>query len=430
MTPLFVPFGRNHLMLRQTVLSYIAAGWPRSQIFIIDNTGTMDANLRNLLSDSNPFHLDYNLYRSRYGVNIIRTPTLLSFAQLQNFMLSTARNKGWAHYYWTHQDVAVLSDETRRPYKSFYENVLSSLVSLYPSMNSTASKRDGKRWGLVWYSFDHLSLVNVGVAFDKDAKIGAWDTFIPYYHSDCDYYERMRLNGFAILERRVGDIYDVAEHVKDPEYSFFGGEKTPALREAEKDSIRNGIESLASRRYKMLKRELKGMARIKNKVNLERNTWQDELKGGQGEPWTYYSFGFDTAWWIMASVGRTIFQKKWGTSECKPGKVGKGLRRIWNSAEDFRYGRMYDRDDYDDDGDDKLLGDDIEGEGGRHHEPTTKSKSKSQGKSEAKHPTSQTGSIHIPSNKPESKDDRDSVFRTKPVVSTAHENQGSCQSNC
>ncbi|KAK6355706.1 hypothetical protein TWF718_000099 [Orbilia javanica] len=234
MTPLFIPFGRNHLMLQQTVLSYIAAGWPRSHIYIIDNTGTMDANIRGLLSKSNPFHLDYEIYRGRYGVNIIRTPTIFSFSQLQNFMLSTAMNKGWSHYYWTHQDVAVLSDETRKPYKSFYENIISSLVSLHPTMNSTDAKKEGKRWGLVWYSFDHLSLVNVAVALDTDANIGAWDTFIPYYHSDCDYYERMRLNGFPILERRAGDIYDVAQHVKDPEYYFFGGERESSSKEGKK----------------------------------------------------------------------------------------------------------------------------------------------------------------------------------------------------
>ncbi|KAK6500433.1 hypothetical protein TWF481_010777 [Arthrobotrys musiformis] len=339
MTPLFVPFGRNHLMLRQTVLSYIAAGWPRSQIYIIDNTGTMDANLRGLLSDSNPFHMDYNLYRSRYGVNIIRTPTLLTFAQLQNFMLSTAMGKGWTHYYWTHQDVVVLSDEGKRPYKSFYEGVVSSLVSLYPGMNSTGKAKEGKRWGLVWYDFDHLSLVNVGVAADTDVKIGAWDVFIPYYNTDCDYYERMRLHGFEILERRVGDIFDVAEHVSDPEYSFFGDEGMSVLQgPGSKERKRNeGGGGVGSRRYKMLKRELKSMTRVKNVGQPDRNIWQDELKGGQGEPWTYDSYGFETAWWTMATVGRSLFQKKWGTADCKPSKLGKGLTRIWNAADDYRY---------------------------------------------------------------------------------------------
>ncbi|KAF3120160.1 hypothetical protein TWF594_003951 [Orbilia oligospora] len=37
-TPLFIPFTKNHKMLEQTVLSYIAVGWPRSDIVVIDNT--------------------------------------------------------------------------------------------------------------------------------------------------------------------------------------------------------------------------------------------------------------------------------------------------------------------------------------------------------------------------------------------------------
>ncbi|KAK6330115.1 hypothetical protein TWF718_003543 [Orbilia javanica] len=317
-TPLFVPFTRNHLMIRQTILSYIAAGWPPSQIFIIDNSGTMDANLHGLLSDTNPFHLNYTLYRSRYGVNIMRTPTLLSFAQLQNLMLFTAMAKGWSHYYWTHQDIAVLSDEDKRPYKSLYENVLSSLISLYPTMNLTTAKRVGQRWGIVWYSFDWLTLVNVAAA--TEGGVGAWDTFIPYYHTDCDYYERLRLMDFPILEKHVGEIYDLAEHITDPEYRFFGDEE-------------NGTE-VESARFKMLKMELNML--MKAKAQSSRNTWQDELKGGEGEPWTYDPKGFQTAWWDMASAGRAIFKKKWGTSACKPSNDGKTLSRMWNETNDSK----------------------------------------------------------------------------------------------
>ncbi|KAK6531047.1 hypothetical protein TWF281_007874 [Arthrobotrys megalospora] len=314
MTPLFVPFTRNHLMLRQTILSYIAAGWPSSQIYIIDNSGTMDANLRNLLSDTNPFHLNYTLYRGRYGVNIIRTPTLFSFAQLQNFILFIAMTRRWSHYYWTHQDIAVLSEEDEQPYKSFYQNVLSSLTSLYPTMNSTAAK-NGKPWGIVWYSFDWLTLVNVAAA--TDVGVGAWDTFIPYYHTDCDYYERMRLTGFPILEKRVGEIYDLAEHITDPEYRFFGDEGNEA--------------DVGSTRYKMLRTELNVM--MESKSAHGRNTWQDELKGGKGEPWTYDPKGFQKAWWDIAAAGREVFKKKWGTANCKPSGDGKALSSMWNETD-------------------------------------------------------------------------------------------------
>ncbi|KAF3913289.1 hypothetical protein ABW20_dc0100800 [Dactylellina cionopaga] len=333
LTPLFVPFTRNSLMLRQTVLSYIAAGWPRDQIYIIDNSGTMDANYHSLLSSENPFFVDYNLFRGRYGVNIIRTPTLLSFAQLQNYMLSTAMNRNWTHYYWTHQDVAVLSDERRAPYRSLYHKVLFSLISLFPNMASEEAVKEGKRWGMVFYDFDWLTLVNVGAAADRNVGVGSWDTFIPYYNTDCDYYERMRLMGFPILERRVGQIYDLAGHVENPEYAFFGMTGRPA---ATGDSREDLIEELGSQRYIRLKKQLQQMMKEKNNSGRERNTWQTEQIGGKGEPWTYDPKGFQIAWWDMTEEGRLIYSKKWGTTSCTLIELGKDLRSMWTEADDER----------------------------------------------------------------------------------------------
>ena len=122
-TPLFVAFTRNSEMLRQTILSYIAAGWPREDIIVVDNSGTLDANNEDLLSHNNPFFLDYKLFRSRYGVSILQTPTLLSFAQLMNFYLRISIAKRWQFFFWSHMDIVVLSDEDSQPYKSFYQRV-------------------------------------------------------------------------------------------------------------------------------------------------------------------------------------------------------------------------------------------------------------------------------------------------------------------
>ncbi|KAL7793009.1 hypothetical protein V8C37DRAFT_379001 [Trichoderma ceciliae] len=126
-TPLFIPFTRNNAMLRQTVLGYIASGWPREDIIIVDNSGTADANDLKLLSRSNPFFLDYNLFRYRYGVSILQTPVLLNFAQLQNFMMRVAMARHWPYFFWGHMDVGVLSYEEETPYTSLYQRVLKIL---------------------------------------------------------------------------------------------------------------------------------------------------------------------------------------------------------------------------------------------------------------------------------------------------------------
>ncbi|KAF3919537.1 hypothetical protein ABW20_dc0101850 [Dactylellina cionopaga] len=285
----------------------------------------MDANFNGLLSTNNPFHLNYKLFRGRYGVNIVRTPTLLNFAQLQNYMLATAMNRNWSHYYWTHQDIVVLSDELSTPYRSLYENVLSSLISVFPNMTSKAAMDEGNRWGIVWYDFDWLTLVNVGVAADKKVGVGSWDPFIPYYVTDCDYYERMRLSGFPILERKVGDIYDLAKLVPNPERAFFG--------EANNTLGEYSEEMPGSPRYERLKGQLQEM--MADKGATGRNTWQDAQKGGKGEPWTYDPSGFQAAWWGMADAGRAVFGKKWGVSgyQCRPSSEGKTLESMWKGED-------------------------------------------------------------------------------------------------
>ncbi|KAK6359094.1 hypothetical protein TWF696_000261 [Orbilia brochopaga] len=346
LTPLFVPFTRNAGILVQTVLSYIAAGWPRSQIYVIDNSGTMDANARGKLTAANPFSLDYELLCGRYGVNIVRTPTLLSFAQLQNYMLSTAMTGGWEYFYWTPQDVAVLSNETVVPYRSFYEDVVRSLVDVYDGADAAgwtaetlaeAGRRDrvaaaartvgadeevrreqnpsARPWGTVFYASDWLALVNVRAAADEKVGIGAWDTFIPYYGADCDYYERLRLAGWALLRRDVGMIYDVAEQVRDVEGLFFGEDGEHAV--------------LRSDRYLNATRQLMELAVMKNSDVEDSSVWQAAQTGGRAELWTYDPEGFESAWWYMADTGRRIYRNKWGTENCRPSWEGKGLEDIW-----------------------------------------------------------------------------------------------------
>ncbi|KAF3926561.1 hypothetical protein AA313_de0202764 [Arthrobotrys entomopaga] len=278
---------------------------------LLENTGTMDANPRNLLSVDNPFYLDYKLLRGRYGISIVRTPTLLSLAQLQNFMIATAMSKGWAYFYWSHQDIAVLSNETAQPYQSLYEKIVYNLEALNATMGPDTPH--GQRWVGRFYKYDHLTLINV----DAVRHVGGWDPFIPYYNSDCDWYERSRLSGYPIDEEepRVADIFDLATHVPDPETRFF-----PAKDE---------VATLNSKRYQDLKQELERRMAEKNKTPEGRNTWQDEQKGGHGQPWTYNPKGFQSAWWAAAGMGRGVYNNKWGTGVCGLIGAGKTLDDEW-----------------------------------------------------------------------------------------------------
>jgi hypothetical protein len=358
-------------MLRQAVLSYIAAGWPRNDIVIVDNTGTMDANNKGLLTESNPFFLDYDLFRRRYGVAILQTPTLLNFAQLQNFFLRTAVARNWPFYFWSHMDIAVLSAEDIAPYKSFYHRVIDVLDSVgldqyattppdpdisdpdqtedlsnsakvtrgleqvlknLPSPVEQLRKRYKRRqWAIKFFDFDNLALVNV----EAWRRIGPWDVFIPYYNTDCDAYARIKMHGYRKDEVQAGYVFDIAGVVEDPELRFFPGE---TIEDRSKWGVAPaGPEppggSLNSNRFQWLKAELQEMMYQKNSNEMGRNTWQGSSQLGKPrklpEQWSYDSKAFQTAWWAMADYGRAMYIKKWGTLECDLPEVNKTLKDAW-----------------------------------------------------------------------------------------------------
>lgn len=405
-TPLFIPFTRNNTMLRQAVLSYIAAGWPRNDIVIIDNSGTMDANPLNDLSPQNPFYLDYSLFRQRYGVSILQTPTLLNFAQLQNFMLRQALARNWPYYFWSHMDIAILNAEDLEPYQPFYYRILDILYRSGLSVSAVTAPEDrlpdneelkqtapsdlrrgiGKgivgrfkalvnrvptrserrkhhqkrawgekhKWAVKFFEFDNLVLVNV----EAWRAIGSWDTFIPYYNTDCDFYARIALAGYKRDEVAAGYIFDVAEAVGEPESRFFPGRTQKA-----RDKWGIGPEGrepaggrIRSWRWQWLKSELGEMQERKNNNEIGRNTWQDIEDDGEeqrlqnsrirNEPWTYDPKAFQTAWWATADAGRAMYVKKWATLECDLVALGnRTAQDMWKgeylkedgSEEDIRW---------------------------------------------------------------------------------------------
>ncbi|KAH9897431.1 hypothetical protein F4778DRAFT_743574 [Xylariomycetidae sp. FL2044] len=230
--PLFIGFTRQWPMLLQCVVGYITAGWPPESIYVVENTGVQSSNKDGKLSIQNPFYLNHTTLR-RLGVNVIQTPVLLTFSQMQNFFLSTAHERSWPYYFYSHQDVLVMSfedgsDTIKRPgdrdyffydghdeaemmrppaagqkgYKTIYENSLREL-------NRTLEHED--RWAFRWFQYDHLTLVN-REALDA---VGGWDSLMPYYGSDCDMNARLAMDGWSMRHRRVGIINDVSTVLED-----------------------------------------------------------------------------------------------------------------------------------------------------------------------------------------------------------------------
>lgn len=69
-TPLLIGFTRNWPQLLQCVVSYVAAGWPPGDIYVVENTGAMRANTEGRLTLQNPFYLNHTQL-GMLGVNVL-----------------------------------------------------------------------------------------------------------------------------------------------------------------------------------------------------------------------------------------------------------------------------------------------------------------------------------------------------------------------
>ena len=344
-TPLFIGFTRNWRLLQQTVISYLTAGWPAEDIYVVENTGVMHSNRDGKLTLQNPFYLDHHRLTKIFGVNVLHTPTLFTFAQLQNFYLFTSLERGWEHYFWAHMDTIAVSDEeipvtADQPYKSIYTRAVELMQeTLDPSWGPLAMR---------WYAYDRLSLVRAQALVD----VGGWDTQIPFYMTDCDMHERLWMHDKKIDDVVAGKIWDVASSLDDLAVLYKRGDvdsstpnplkrsetaakdtKTQGIaarrreEEEDDDAVKKDIRSLraplpddstslASPAYHSLLQQLDDLQNFKSNNPLGRNTWQARQRGGESEPFYRDPQGFEEAIHMWMDFGTKVFQAKWGRGLC------------------------------------------------------------------------------------------------------------------
>ncbi len=283
------------------------------------------------------------------GVTHIRTPTLLTFAQLQNFMASTAIDRGLGYYFWSHMDVIILPDyfsESFPPPQRFDSSPLSALsLSLRSEgvdysdfygtvlriLNDTLSSPD--RWAVRFFAFDWLTLVNV----ETFVEAGGFDTLIPYYTTDCDFYGRLQMAGYELDTVYAGFIFDSAFPVADLTLLFFsslGVERIHQVGDCESEK----------RRYKRLYATLRSLEFEKGR--RDRNIWQvhssrpskaqhkdDAEKDGKGDPFWIDAMVYSKALARWQDLGRDLYHEKWrgGRKKCELFERGKRLEDMWRS---------------------------------------------------------------------------------------------------
>ncbi|KAI0099147.1 hypothetical protein GGR51DRAFT_565140 [Nemania sp. FL0031] len=349
--PLVVGFTRSWPMLLQTVVSYITAGWPPEQIYVVENTGMQQANARGQLSLQHPWFLNHTAL-GKLGVQVIQTPVLLTFAQLQNFYLSLSYTREWPYYFWSHMDVLALGHEngfenlTARAgepgYKSLYTLCLEEL-------NRTLTTDD--RWGLRFFAYDHLTLQNPRALED----IGGWDALIPYYMTDCDAYTRLAMKNWSQKDANCGVVTDTSVALDDLLALYRDPNITPKFTDPnppppppppppkkedeikQRDAIVEEREDMSDpvEYWKVLLRVADSMFHYKH-GDRGRNTWQGGQHGGQGEPFYYDSAGFTEALDVLTEAGKEVYRRKWGHGDCNLiGGAGLKFEDQWRVRKDW-----------------------------------------------------------------------------------------------
>ncbi|KAL9119118.1 MAG: hypothetical protein Q9187_004326 [Circinaria calcarea] len=325
-TPVFIGFTRNWFILQQAVVSYLTAGWPASDIYVVENTGTQSSNRDNLLTPQNPFYLDYHRLTKVFGINIVSTPAYLTFSQLQNFFIWYSGEKGWDYYFWSHMDVVALSDETYTDEETGEDKSL--YLRAVDTLNETLSPNYGK-WAIRLFAYDRLALVNRNAYMD----VGGWDPMIGYYGTDCDMHERLAMKGYEWVDAHVGLVYDIGSSLDDLLVLY--RQNTTRSSSNTKPNSNPTPDTLASLTYHNLTHTLDAMQSWKN-ANIEgRNIWQKAQSGGQGEAFYIDPDGFDTALWKTVELGKEVMENKWGHRGCGLREAGLHTGDAWRVEKDW-----------------------------------------------------------------------------------------------
>ena len=326
-TRLYIGFTRFWPLLQQVIVSYIAAGWPPEDIYVVENTGTFDANKNGKLTSQNPFYMDYNRLTKVFGVNVITMPSLQSFAQLQNFYLSEAINNNLDYYFWGHMDVVVQSHEDQEPHKSLYMRAVETV------REAQKPDYDRKPWAIQFFAYDWFAAVNT----KSFVEVGGWDTMISYYGTDCDMHSRLAMAGMHNVVADAGLVHDVTNSLDDLEILYRTKAKSLALRDEANSTTtasEKGEDERGGEGWRKLKEKLKQMNEDK-KHDEYRNSWQKRQRGGIGEPFYYDADGFEKALQMQIHVGTEIYDEKWGHQGCDIRDVGLKAGDQWRVEHDW-----------------------------------------------------------------------------------------------
>ena len=209
-----------------------------------------------------------------------------------------------------------LEGNKEKPFKSLYMRAVERLKE--------AMKPEYPEWGIQFFAYDWLALNNV----KSFLKVGAWDTFVSFYTTDCDMHGRFRMAGIGMPTADAGRINDVAGSI---DLNLLFRRKidpaNPPKTAAELDKLPE--DQRGKEGFDKLIEEVKVQQYLKNNGEEERNSWQYKQTGGQNEPFYRDPQGFEWALQRMIAAGVETYHEKWGYDSCDLGGAGLKLTDAW-----------------------------------------------------------------------------------------------------
>ncbi|HEX7057248.1 MAG TPA: glycosyltransferase family 2 protein [Bacilli bacterium] len=165
---------------------------------------------KTVVIDNSP---DHNLQAHTLSVEVYTPDVPLTFSQTMNALYRLAAERGCKAAVILHND----AEPPPRTVRKFVRKVERLL-------------RYGGRWGAVFTHYHTLAAFRLKAV----RRTGEWDTFLPRYFADNDYYRRMRLAGYTIVETGL----PVAHHLggsatikSDRELAFLNSVTFPLYEE-------------------------------------------------------------------------------------------------------------------------------------------------------------------------------------------------------
>lgn len=201
--PHFIAFTFSWEMLNQCLRSFHqpSVGW--RNIILIDNSpGKIAVKRRDWLAKQ---------YDSMIIV-IVPTFSMLSFSHLQNLFINIAQQSKSDYFSWSHMDIMLLPlREDSKAFKEVTNNnsgvgrsVIFSYTVYSKFLNSIYLVNKNKtNWGLIFYHYDLILVVRVNASI----LTGPFDSAIPQYGADCDYYARITLKGYEHVILHIMNIF-------------------------------------------------------------------------------------------------------------------------------------------------------------------------------------------------------------------------------